>query len=96
MMPHLGEELWHSLGHETLLADEDWPKANAAYLVEDTVTVAVQVNGKRRGEVSLPMDIDQEAAQAAALEVANVKAAIGDKPIRKVIVVTNRIINVVV
>ena len=96
MMPHLGEELWHSLGHETLLADEDWPKAKATYLVEDTVTVAVQVNGKRRGEVSLPLDTDKESAQAAALEIANVKAAIGDKPVRKIIVVPNRIINVVV
>ncbi len=96
MMPHLGEELWHSLGHETLLADEDWPMAKAAYLVEDTVPVAVQVNGKRRGEVLLPLDTDQESAQAAALEVANVKAAIGDKPVRKIIFVPNRIINVVV
>jgi len=96
MMPHLGEELWHSLGHETLLADEDWPMAKAAYLVEDTVVVAVQVNGKRRGEVSLPLDTDQESAQAAALEVANVKAAIGAKPVRKIIFVPNRIINVVV
>ena len=95
MMPHLAEELWHSLGHETLLADAPWPEADAAFLVEENVTMGVQVNGKMRGTVDLPKDCDNETAEAAALALDNVQAAIGSGSIRKVIVVPNRIINVV-
>ena len=58
MMPHLAEDLWHSLGHETLLADTPWPEAEADQLVEENVTVAVQVNGKLRGTLDLPKDSD--------------------------------------
>ncbi len=96
MMPHLTEDLWHSLGHRTFLADEPWPVADAAQLVEQKVTVAVQVNGKLRGTLDLPKDSDRETAETAALALGNVAAAIGGKPVRKVIVVPNRIINVVV
>ncbi|MBI2586672.1 MAG: leucine--tRNA ligase [Rhodospirillales bacterium] len=96
MMPHLTEDLWHSLGHETFLANEPWPVADAAQLVEQNVTVAVQVNGKLRGTLDLPKDSDRETAETAALALGNVVAAIGGKPVRKVIVVPNRIINVVV
>ena len=95
MMPHLAEELWHSLGHETLLANAPWPEADAAFLVEENVTMGVQVNGKMRGTVDLPKDCDNETAEAAALALDNVQAAIGSGSIRKVIVVPNRIINVV-
>ncbi len=96
MMPHLAEELWHSLGHETLLADTPWPEAEADQLVEENVTVAVQVNGKLRGTLDLPKDSDDQTAETAALALDNVSAAIAGKPIRKVIIVPNRIINVVV
>ena len=54
MLPHLAEELWQRLGHGTILADTPWPVADAAWLAADTVTIAVQVNGKRRGEIALP------------------------------------------
>ena len=96
MMPHLAEELWHSLGHQTLLADTPWPQAEADQLVEKNVTVAVQVNGKLRGTLDLPKDSDDQTAETAALALENVSAAIAGKPIRKVIIVPNRIINVVV
>ena len=96
MMPHLAEELWHSLGHQTLLADTPWPEAEADQLVEKNVTVAVQVNGKLRGTLDLPKDSDDKTAETAALALDNVSAAIAGKPIRKVIIVPNRIINVVV
>jgi leucyl-tRNA synthetase len=96
MMPHLTEDLWHSLGHETFLVDEPWPVADAVQLVEQNVTIAVQVNGKLRGTLDLPMDSDRETAETAALALGNVVAAIGGKPVRKVIVVPNRIVNVVV
>ena len=96
MMPHLAEELWHSLGHQTLLADTPWPEAEADQLVDKNVTVAVQVNGKLRGTLDLPKDSDDQTAETGALALENVSAAIAGKPIRKVIIVPNRIINVVV
>ena len=96
MMPHLAEELWHSLGHQTLLADTPWPEAEADQLVEKNVTVSVQVNGKLRGTLDLPKDSDDQTAETGALALENVSVAIAGKPIRKVIIVPNRIINVVV
>jgi leucyl-tRNA synthetase len=96
MMPHLSEELWHSLGHRGFLADVPWPEADPRQLIDETVTIAVQVNGKLRGTLDLPKDSDRETAEAAALGLDNVAAAIGGKPVRKVIVVPNRIVNVVV
>jgi leucyl-tRNA synthetase len=96
MMPHLAEELWQRLGHETLVAETPWPEVVDSLLEEDTVTVAVQVNGKLRGTVRLPKDSDRESATSFALELDNVVKAVGGRPVRKVIVVPNRIINVVV
>jgi leucyl-tRNA synthetase len=96
MMPHLAEELWQRLGHDILLVDMPWPEADPSLLVEDRVTIAVQVNGKLRGTIDLPMDSSQKEAEAAALELDNVARAVAGKPVRKVIVVPNRVINVVV
>ncbi len=96
MMPHLAEELWQRLGHETLVAETPWPEVDDSLLEEDTVTVAVQVNGKLRGTVRLPKDSDRESATSVALDLDNVVRAVGGRPVRKVIVVPNRIINVVV
>ena len=96
MMPHLAEELWQRLGHETLVAETPWPEVDDSLLEEDTVTVAVQVNGKLRGTVRLPKDSDRESAKSVALDLDNVVKAVGGRPVRKVIVVPNRIINVVV
>ncbi|MBI5163747.1 MAG: leucine--tRNA ligase, partial [Magnetospirillum sp.] len=96
MMPHLAEEMWQALGHATLLVDTPWPEADPALLVEDTVTVAVQVNGKLRATVDLPKDADPTLAEQTALALAPVIAAMSGKPARKVVVVPNRIVNVVV
>ena len=96
MMPHLAEELWQRLGHDILLADMPWPEADPSLLVEDRITVAVQVNGKLRGTIDLPMDSSREEAEAAALELDNVTRAVAGKTVRKVIVIPNRVINVVV
>jgi len=95
MMPHLAEELWAELGHSTLLVNTPWPVAEAALLVEDSVTVAVQVNGKLRGTVDLPKDAPQDVAQAAALALPAIAALLDGKAPKKVIVVPNRIVNVV-
>ena len=96
MMPHLTEELWQRLGHDTLLADMPWPEADESLLVEELITVAVQVNGKLRGTIELPRDSGQKEAEAAALDLDNVTRAVAGKPVRKVIVIPNRVINVVV
>jgi leucyl-tRNA synthetase len=96
MMPHLAEELWHHLGHESLLADEAWPVADPALTIEDSVTVAVQVNGKLRATVELPRDLEAARAEQAALAEPSVQRAMDGKRARKIIVVPNRIINVVV
>ncbi|WP_436643732.1 leucine--tRNA ligase [Microbaculum sp. FT89] len=95
MVPHLAEESWRVLGHDSLLATADWPQVDPALLVEDTVTLPVQVNGKRRDELVISRDADQSAIEAAALALTGVQRAIGDKPVRKIIVVPQRIVNVV-
>jgi leucyl-tRNA synthetase len=96
MMPHLAEECWKTLGHETLVVDTSWPVAEAALLVEDTVTIAVQVNGKRREELTVAKDADNKTIEAAALALEKVEKAIDGKAIRKVIVVPGKIVNIVV
>jgi leucyl-tRNA synthetase len=96
MMPHLAEELWQVLRPGNLLADEKWPRFDPALAAEDTVTLAVQVNGKLRGTVDLPRDIAEDAARAAALALPTVIKALDGKNPRKTIVVPNRIVNVVV
>lgn len=96
MIPHLAEELWEQLGHDTLLTEESWPKADESLLSSDNVTIAVQVNGKVRATITLPKDVDKDVAEKTALAEDGVIRSIGDKTVRKVIVVPNRIVNVVV
>jgi leucyl-tRNA synthetase len=94
-VPHVAEELWALLGHEVPLTAVAWPGPDPALVAEESVTVAVQVNGKLRGTLDLPPDADRAAAEDAALALANVQAALAGKSVRKVIVVPNRVINVV-
>lgn len=95
MMPHLAEELWEELGHKTPLTQTPWPKADPALLENDTVTLAVQVNGKMRATITLPASADQKTAETEALAQESVKAAIEGKSVKKIIVVPGRIVNVV-
>ena len=95
MMPHLAEELWRLMGHEALLIDQAWPVADPNLVRDDTVKLAVQVNGKLRATIDLPRDIGQEQAQVAALALPEVQKMLEGKPVRKVVVVPNRVINVV-
>ena len=95
IMPHLAHELWRELGHETLLTDVPWPVFDPRFLEDATVTVAVQVNGKLRGTLDIAADSDAGDVERCALALPNVTKAVGDKPIRKVVVVPNRIVNVV-
>ncbi len=95
MVPHLAEECWALLGYNTLLAEEPWPVPEKALLLEDTVTIAVQVNGKRRDELTIARDAASEDIEAAALKLDNVVRAIGGRKIKKVVIVPQRIVNVV-
>jgi len=96
MMPHLAEEMWLALGGDGLLAEAAWPEADSTLLVDDSVTVAVQVNGKLRATIELPKDADAALAEQTALAQPQVISAMSGKPARKVVVVPNRIVNVVV
>ena len=96
MMPHLAEEAWQALGQSGLLADAPWPIVDASLLVEDTVTIAVQLNGKVRAVLEIERDQSEGDVREAALALDKVKAAVADKTVRRVIVVPNRIVNVVV
>jgi leucyl-tRNA synthetase len=94
-MPHLAEELWQRLGHDKLLAETAWPLADPRLVIDDTATVAVQVNGKLRATIQLPRDCDKADAERAALAEPAVIKALEGKPVKKVVVVPNRIVNVV-
>ncbi|MDF1802554.1 leucine--tRNA ligase [Thalassovita sp.] len=96
MTPHLSEEIWQMLGGEGLIATAAWPIADEKMLVDDTVTMPIQINGKRRAEISVPKDMPKEEVEKLALaHDAVVKALDGGQP-KKLIVVPGRIVNVVV
>jgi leucyl-tRNA synthetase len=95
MMPHLAEECWRALGHQTFVAQTPWPTHDPALLKSDTVTIAIQVNGKRRGEVVVARDADNKTVEAAALAEEGVKRALDGATPKKVIVVPGRIVNIV-
>jgi leucyl-tRNA synthetase len=95
MMPHLAEECWQVLGQSGLVSEADWPQIERDLLVEDSVTLVVQVNGKKRGEVTVASTAQNPEIEAAVLALDAVKSILGEKPARKVIIVPKRIVNVV-
>jgi leucyl-tRNA synthetase len=95
MLPHLSEELWAILGHATPLVETAWPVADPTLLVEDQATLAVQVNGKLRATILLPMDTAKEVAEKTALADPNVRRFLEGKDVKKIIVVPNKIVNIV-
>ncbi|HET7848538.1 MAG TPA: leucine--tRNA ligase [Pseudolabrys sp.] len=95
MMPHLAEECWAALGHKMLVASEPWPQLEPELLVENTITLPVQVNGKKRADVTVPRDAGKTDIEAAVLALDAVKRALEGKSPKKVIVVPQRIVNVV-
>ena len=95
LAPHLAEELWQRLGHDTSLAHGPFPVADPPYLVEDTVEYPVQVNGKVRGRITVAADADADAVEAAALADEKVQAFLAGATPKKVIVVAGRLVNVV-
>jgi len=95
MAPHLAEECWASAGERGLIADAAWPEFDPALLVEDRVTLAIQVNGKLRDTVTAPRGLDRAAAEELALASGNVQRQLGGAAPRKVIVVPDRLVNIV-
>ncbi len=95
MVPHLAEECWALLGNQRLLAEQAWPVPDPRMVTENTVTIAVQVNGKRRDELTIARDAAKEDIEAAALKLDNVVRALGGRQIKKVVIVPQRIVNVV-
>ncbi len=96
IVPHATHGLWHALGHSGALIDEAWPAADPSALAQDSYTLVLQVNGKLRGQASVPADADEKAAEAAALADPTVQKFIAGKPIRKLIFVPGKLVNVVV
>jgi len=95
LAPHLAEELWSKLGHEKSLAHEPWPVANEALLETDTIRLMIQVNGKKRDEIEVAADADDDAIQAAALACEGAIKNLGGREPKKVIVVPGRLVNIV-
>jgi leucyl-tRNA synthetase len=95
IIPHVTHALWRELGHTRALIDENWPQVDAAALAQSTLEIVVQVNGRLRSRISVPVDADEGALRASALADPNVQKFIGAGGVRKVIVVPGKLINVV-
>lgn len=96
MMPHLADECWHTLGGQGFVAQQPWPVYDPALTVDNEIVYPVQINGKKRADLTIARDADQGAVEKAALALETVQKALEGKPPRKVIVVPQRIVNVVV
>ena len=96
MMPHLAESCWAVLGGTALVTDAAWPKADPALLQDSTVVVPVQINGKRRGEVILPLGAPRELVEKEVLSLDAVARMLDGKPPKKLVIVPDRIVNVVI
>ena len=96
MMPHLAESCWEVLGKQGLVADALWPEVDPAMLVDDEVTLPIQINGKRRGEINVAKDMPAAEVETLVLALEIVQKALDSKAPKKVVVVPNRIVNIVV
>ncbi|MQX76456.1 leucine--tRNA ligase [Sinorhizobium medicae] len=96
MMPHLAEECWRAIGGKGLIAERPWPKFDATLVVENEITLPVQINGKKRADLTIARDADQSAIESAVLALDVVKTALNGSNPKKIIVVPQRIVNVVV
>ena len=93
--PHLAEEMWARMGYNTFIVAENWPEGNAKLAADNVVTIGVQLNGKMRGTITIAKDADNKTAEDAALKLENVARQLEGKAIKKIIVVPNRIVNIV-
>jgi leucyl-tRNA synthetase len=93
--PHITSELWEQLHSPGVITAQSWPGYDEKFLVEDEVEIVLQVNGKLRDRIKVPLDATKAELEAAALANAKVQNAIGGKPVRKVVVVPNKLVNIV-
>lgn len=96
MMPHLAESCWEALGKPGLVVDAPWPEVDPALLVDDEVTLPIQINGKRRGEIALPKGLPSSEVEARVLALDEVQKVLDGKAPKKIVVVPDRIVNIVV
>jgi leucyl-tRNA synthetase len=96
IVPHVCHALWSELGHTRAIIDERWPAVDAGALAQDAITLVVQVNGKLRGQITVPVDADAETVKAAALAEESVRKFVGEGPPKKIVVVARKLVNVVV
>ncbi len=96
IVPHVCQELWQALGHDTPVIDAAWPAHDPDALVRDSIEMVVQVNGKLRGKIEIPTGTDKAGIEAQALGNENAQRFIGGKNVVKVIVVPNKLVNIVV
>ena len=94
--PHIAEEMWHQLGHKTLLANKPWPKADPTWITTASIAMPVQINGKLRATLTIAPDSDPERIKAEALKLDGIQKHLGTDTPKKIIVVPNRIVNVVI
>jgi leucyl-tRNA synthetase len=88
--------MWARLGHNTMVADESWPVGDAKLAENNVVTIGVQMNGKMRGTITIAKDAANDVAEAEALKLENVARQLEGKTVKKIIVVPNKIVNIVV
>ena len=96
IVPHISQSLWQQLGHDSLLAEQAWPMHDESALERDSIELVVQVNGRLRSKINVPVDADKEAVENIALKDEKIQLNIQDKTVRKVIVVPGRLVNLVV
>ena len=96
IIPHVCHRLWLDLGHDSLIIDYPWPEVDTSALVQDSIEMVIQVNGKLRGKMQIDVDADRASCEAAALSNEQALRFIGDSAIRKVIVVPGKLVNIVV
>ena len=94
--PHITEEMWSQLGHDTLVHEAEWPEYNEEFLKADEIEIVIQVNGKVRQKLSVPAGIGDEDLKAKSLEDPRILEWTQDKPVKKVIVVPKKLVNIVV
>ena len=96
IIPHICHRLWQDLGHDSVIIDHPWPEVDTTALVQDSIEMVIQVNGKLRGKMQIAADADRDSCEAAALANEQLQRFLGDDPIRKVIVVPGKLVNFVV
>jgi leucyl-tRNA synthetase len=96
MVPHIAHHLWRALGHATVLAEQAWPAVDETALLQDTVELVVQVNGRLRGKITVPVSAGREVIEEAALADVNVQRFVEGRAVKKLIVVPGKLVNVVV